>query len=123
MWVVGCREQELTSEMEYNDQYEMHPDFPLLPSRVPLTFTLTMKACLSPKPAERPSFPQVLQLLSDVQGEVAKGRYMDATGHVQVCTLLSARRRLCDVHAARFCRRMSATVPVNHVLTACRTQA
>ena len=51
---------------------------------VPLTYTLTMKACLSHKYTERPSFAQVLQLLHDVQGEVAAGRYMDGTGRVQV---------------------------------------
>ena len=78
------RDRELTSDMEYNDQYEIHPDFPLLHAGVPLTYTLTMKACLSTKYTERPSFSQVLQLLKDVQVEVAKGRYMDGTGRVQV---------------------------------------
>lgn len=70
--------------MDYNDQYEIHPEFPLLDSSVPLTYTLTMKACLSQKYTERPSFTQVLQLLNDVQIEVSKGRYMDGTGSVQV---------------------------------------
>jgi hypothetical protein len=75
--------------MDYNDQYEIHPEFPLLQAGVPLTYTLTMKACLSNKYTERPSFSQVLQLLNDVQIEVAKGRYMDGTGRVQVCVLQS----------------------------------
>ena len=70
--------------MDYNDQYAMHGDFPLLQASTPLTYTLTMKACLSNKYAERPSFAQVLQLLNDVQMEVATGRYMDGTGRVQV---------------------------------------
>jgi len=70
--------------MDYNDQYEIHPEFPLLDACVPLTYTLTMKACLSHKYTERPSFAQVLQLLNDVQVEVSKGRYMDGTGSVQV---------------------------------------
>lgn len=76
--------------MDYNDQYEIHPEFPLLQAGVPLTYTLTMKACLSHKYTERPSFSQVLQLLNDVQVEVAKGRYMDGTGRVQVGALRCA---------------------------------
>lgn len=39
-------------------EYVPHPDFPDLPSSVPLTFTLTMHACLSLTPSERPSFQQ-----------------------------------------------------------------
>lgn len=39
--------------------YVPHPEFPDLPSAVPLTFTLTMHACLSLTPSERPSFRQV----------------------------------------------------------------
>ena len=74
----------MTTGMDYNDQYEIHPEFPLLDACVPLTYTLTMKACLSHKYTERPSFAQVLQLLNDVQVEVSKGRYMDGTGSVQV---------------------------------------
>jgi serine/threonine protein kinase len=82
----ACSDRDITSDMDYNDQYEIHPEFPLLHAGVPLTYTLTMKACLSPKYTERPSFSQVLQLLKDVHVEVAKGRYMDGTGRVQVRT-------------------------------------
>lgn len=51
---------------------------------MPLTFALTMKACLSQKHTERPSFAQILQLLADLQKEVSKGSYVDSTGRVQV---------------------------------------
>ena len=37
----------------------MHPDFPEVPVGIPLTYTLTMHACLSAAPAERPNFEQV----------------------------------------------------------------
>lgn len=40
-------------------EYVVHPAFPELPATVPLTFTLTMHACLSLTPSERPSFEQV----------------------------------------------------------------
>lgn len=29
----GCRDKEITSDMDYNDQYDIHPEFPLLPAR------------------------------------------------------------------------------------------
>jgi hypothetical protein len=66
------------------DQYVKHPGFPALPTSTPLTYTLTMKACLSQKHTERPTFSQILQLLGDLQKEVSKGTYMDATGRMQV---------------------------------------
>lgn len=39
--------------------YVINPEFPRLPSSVPLTYTLTMVACLCSNPDERPSFAQV----------------------------------------------------------------
>ena len=41
------------------EQYTMQPSFPALPTAVPLTYTLTMHACLSTAPEERPTFEQV----------------------------------------------------------------
>lgn len=41
------------------DEYIMNPLFPNLPLGVPLTYTLTMHACLSVVPGERPNFSQV----------------------------------------------------------------
>ena len=42
--------------------YVLNPAFPTLPTAVPLTYTLTMHACLSASPDERPSFEQVRPL-------------------------------------------------------------
>jgi hypothetical protein len=67
-----------------DNEYVAHPDFPKLPASVPLSFTLTMVACLSAKPEERPSFPQVISVLEDVEAEVARGYYMNSIGVTQV---------------------------------------
>lgn len=40
-------------------EYHAHPAFPELPEAAPLTYTLTMHACLSISPADRPTFVQV----------------------------------------------------------------
>ena len=40
-------------------EYLMHPAFPELPEGAPLTYTLTMHACLSISPNDRPTFDQV----------------------------------------------------------------
>ena len=65
-------------------QYRQHPSFPRLPASVPLTYTLTTKACLSEQPADRPSFEQLLAILDDLQAEVATGTYLNSRGNVQV---------------------------------------
>eukprot|EP00892_Ulva_mutabilis_P006166 jgi/Ulvmu1/3921/UM018_0144.1 len=65
------------------EAYVVDPEFPALPASVPLTFALTVEACLSPTPEERPAFAQVLTLLADVQAEVALGEYVNAAGRVQ----------------------------------------
>lgn len=39
--------------------FESHRDFPHLPPSAPLTFLLTMQACLSAVPEDRPTFEQV----------------------------------------------------------------
>eukprot|EP00892_Ulva_mutabilis_P009198 jgi/Ulvmu1/6650/UM003_0288.1 len=54
--------------------------FPNVPASVPLTYTLTMKACLSERPEERPRFKQVTTLLSDAALEVASGEYVNSEG-------------------------------------------
>lgn len=64
--------------------YVRHPKFPHMPASVPLTYTLTMKACLSTGPQDRPSFTAVLTLLDYMAAEVASGRYMNTHGHWQV---------------------------------------
>jgi hypothetical protein len=58
--------------------------FPQLPASVPLTYTLLMKACLSSNPLSRPSFSQVLTILSDVSEEVLRGCYINSEGWLQV---------------------------------------
>jgi hypothetical protein len=67
-----------------------HPDFPHLPASVPLTYTLTMQACLSLEPRERPTFPQILTILSDLRAEVARGHYINGEGRAQVHLPLSS---------------------------------
>eukprot|EP00892_Ulva_mutabilis_P012777 jgi/Ulvmu1/9872/UM057_0026.1 len=61
-----------------------HPAFPYLPATVPLTFTLTMKACLSENPDERPTFGQILTIFDDVVFEVASGSYLNSLGQMMV---------------------------------------
>jgi hypothetical protein len=80
---VTCRPATEGTEGE-GETYVAHPDFPHLPADAPLTFALTMKACLSHKHTERPTFNQILQLLRDLQKEVGHGSYVDSTGRVQV---------------------------------------
>jgi hypothetical protein len=65
-------------------RYVRHPKFPHMPASVPLTYTLTMKACLSTSPQDRPSFTAVLTLLDYMATEVASGRYINTRGHWQV---------------------------------------
>lgn len=65
-------------------EFRWNPDFPTLSRAAPLTYTLTMKACLSAEAAERPTFAQVRTLLQDMQRELSRGRYIDSDGLVQV---------------------------------------
>lgn len=46
-------------EVEKQKVYVINPEFPRLPFSVPLTYTLTMVACLCSNPDERPTFAQV----------------------------------------------------------------
>lgn len=61
-----------------------HPDFPDLPSSVPLTYTLAIKACLSREPGERPTFPQLMTIIDDLKDEVSRGHYINGNGRAQV---------------------------------------
>lgn len=49
-------------QQEEDGDYVMNPQFPEMPASVPLTYTLTMHACLSASPEERPTFEQVRTL-------------------------------------------------------------
>eukprot|EP00892_Ulva_mutabilis_P000885 jgi/Ulvmu1/10798/UM069_0033.1 len=64
-------------------ELELNPAFPTVPASVPLTFALTMQACLAPAPTDRPAFEQVLTLLRDCEAEVAVGEYVNAAGYIQ----------------------------------------
>eukprot|EP00892_Ulva_mutabilis_P011154 jgi/Ulvmu1/8410/UM042_0117.1 len=59
------------------------PHFPHLPASVPLTFTLTMTACLSERPADRPTFAQICTIFGDLCSEVARGYYINSAGMLQ----------------------------------------
>eukprot|EP00892_Ulva_mutabilis_P010030 jgi/Ulvmu1/739/UM010_0112.1 len=61
-------------------RFAPHPDFPRVPASVPLTYTLTMVACLSERPEDRPSFSQALDVLADVVAEVRQGSYINSDG-------------------------------------------
>jgi hypothetical protein len=61
-----------------------HPDFPNLPASVPLTYVLSMKACLGGEPRERPSFTELATLLEDCSTEVLSGEYINSEGNVWV---------------------------------------
>lgn len=65
--------------------YERHPAYPSLPTSVPLTYTLTMTACLSERPKDRPTFSHLLVILEDLVQEVARGSYINSDGTPQVC--------------------------------------
>ena len=69
--------------------YSQHPDFPNVPNSAPLAYTLAMAACLSTRPAQRPRFEQLVDLLQDMEREVARGRYVNAAGAVHVRALRS----------------------------------
>lgn len=68
--------------------FHRHPAFPDIPTSVALTYTLLVKACLSPTPSDRPTFPQILQILLDVEREVSTGTYIDSLGVPQASSAL-----------------------------------
>jgi hypothetical protein len=72
------------SSQDDEEGYIHNPDFPQLPATVPLTYTLTMVACLSGKPEERPTFGQLVTVLADVEAEVTSGCYLNSEGAAQV---------------------------------------
>jgi hypothetical protein len=61
-----------------------HAEFPGLPERTPFTYVKTMGACLSEDPLTRPGFAAILQLLDDLEAEIASGEYMNSSGAFQV---------------------------------------
>jgi hypothetical protein len=74
----------LSSVSEDFANREIHPKFPRLHALVPLTYALTMQACLADDPDARPTFGEVLTLLEGVAVDVAAGSYVDSRGHQQV---------------------------------------
>ena len=74
--------------------FVMHAGFPDLPREVPLTFTLTMYACLSRVPDERPTFEQILTLFDDLGKELSSGKYINSLGEPEVRALLACMYRL-----------------------------
>lgn len=91
-----------------------HPAFPYLPATVPLTFTLTMKACLSENPDERPTFGQILTIFDDLVFEVASGSYLNSLGQMMVPRqppsqpALDAHAKACAAHACVQCMTTAA---------------
>ena len=80
----------MTAEEAQVKDYIRHPDFPRVPASVPLTYTLTMLACLSERPEDRPTFTHVLTVLLDVVAEVAQGTFINSDGAILVCSCCSA---------------------------------
>lgn len=64
--------------------------FPALPDAAPLTYTLLLKACLSPVPKDRPSFKHMQQIFTDMRKEMMHDHYVDSTGSVQARALFSS---------------------------------
>lgn len=69
--------------------FVMHAGFPDLPPAVPLTFTLTMYACLSRTPEERPTFAQIRTLFKDLGEELSGGKYINSLGQPEVRVLFT----------------------------------
>jgi hypothetical protein len=69
-----------TNSDEANIEFTRHPGFPDLPADVPLTYALTMHACLCELPGDRPTFSDVVTLLDDTCAEVASGSYLNLKG-------------------------------------------
>ena len=63
---------------------ERHPNFPAFQVHVPLTYTLLAIACMSSSPTDRPSFQQIMEVLTSLNKELECGRYIDAQGNMQV---------------------------------------
>ena len=70
-------------------EYDVHPEYPTLRDNIPLTYALTMKACLRQHAMERPTFDQILELIHDVSAEVSRGKYLDGDGRARVCPIPS----------------------------------
>ena len=66
------------ADEEWEYEYTPHPDFPELPRAAPLTFTLTMHACLSHNPSERPTFRQVRSAADTMPLRPAAGLWLPA---------------------------------------------
>lgn len=91
--VGGLMEDEGADDEDNDEDYVdvhfvMHAGFPELPRAVPLTFTLTMYACLSRVPEERPTFSQILTLFKDLDDELSSGNYVNSLGQPEVCLCL-----------------------------------
>lgn len=87
-----CREVNPNDPDAALGEYDVNPDYPNLAQFVPLTFALTMHACLREHHRERPTFEQIIELLDDVHREVASGEYIDVSGAKRV---RRPRRRPC----------------------------
>jgi hypothetical protein len=76
-------------------EYILNSSFPTMPESVPLDYTLTVAACLSEKPADRPTFDELLVLLNDMEREAAQGQYINSAAIKQVCSSAFAGRGCC----------------------------
>jgi hypothetical protein len=74
-----------------------------MPESVPLDYTLTVAACLSQTPADRPTFEELLVLLEDMEREAARGQYVNSAAIMKVRShIFSGRsRRVCSL--AKLC--------------------
>jgi serine/threonine protein kinase len=85
-----CRdEKSVITNDSYIGDYDINPGYPNLDPVTPLTYALTLHACLRDHHRERPTFEQVISLLEDVQREVASGQYDDLNGGVRVSAFIS----------------------------------
>lgn len=68
-----------------------HPKLGRFPASTPLGYVLLTAACLSQTPADRPTFEQVVQVLSDLQTELGSHYYTDLCGTTQSVERLAYR--------------------------------
>ena len=50
--------------------YERHPTFPKFETTIPTTYSLLAIACMKREPTARPTFPQVIQILTELSVEL-----------------------------------------------------
>jgi serine/threonine protein kinase len=95
VYSFGCVMWELyVTQSPWRGHKHSHPSLGRFPASTPLNYALLSTACLSEAPADRPTFPLILEVLSDLQADLNSRYYTDLCGTTQV--------RLRGLEAIRF---------------------